>query len=649
MSSDSRAPFPIRILHLEDNPTDAELVRELVLGEWEDCVIDRAQSEAEFLAALSRGDPDLILSDFSMPGYNGLTALTFARQHRPDIPFIFLSGTIGEEHAVEALRQGAVDYVLKDRPARLVAAIRRALGEMHEHRRRRVAEQRLREQAELLDKAQDAIVVRDLEGRVLYWNRSAERIFGFPTAEALGRPAADLIGRGLDPAPLADAHRRVLETGEWVGELQIANKSGARLDIMARWTLVRDEHGVPAKVLCIDTDITERKRLEKQFLRAQRLESLGTLAGGIAHDLNNALAPILMAVELLQQKAADQETRRMLEILITSAHHGADLVKQVLAFARGAEGGRSELQPRLVMCDVVRLLGETLPRAITIAMQAPDGLWLIRGDATQFNQVLMNLCVNARDAMPAGGRLCLGAENADVDAAMARSNPGAQPGPHVMVSVADTGTGIPKEIIDRIFDPFFTTKEPGRGTGLGLATVLGIIKGHGGFLQVHSELGRGTEFRLYFPAVTAKAPAAPSAADPALPLGHGELILVIDDEESIRTIAQAMLDACGFRVLLAPDGGSGLEACRRHAGEVQVVVTDMMMPGMQGPEVVAALRAINPEIGIVAMSGLLEDVQLETPLEPGWLESLRKPMTGVELVQAVERVLPARRPSRTAG
>ena len=530
MTRKSRSPFaPPSFLHIEDSAADAELIHAELAREWPDCRVQRVQTREEFVAALAKGGVDLILSDFSMPGFDGLAALAIAGQSRPDIPFIFLSGTIGEDNAVEALKRGATDYVIKDRMGRLASSIRRALDEVQGRRRRRQAEKKLREQAALLDKAQDAIYVRDLEGRVLYWNGSAERIYGYRATEAVGRSSPDLLLHGADPAAFFEAQRQLMEKGEWAGELRKINKAGAELDIMARWTLVRDEGGTPATILCIETDVTEQKRLEKQFLRAQRLENLGTLAGGIAHDLNNALAPILMAIELMEAKATDDDTRRMLEVLATSAKHGAALVRQILAFARGAEGGRSELQPRLVIREVARLLEETLPRTIEIEVQVPKDLACILGDSTQLHQVLVNLSVNARDAMPDGGRLTLRAENVTVDGAMARNNPGAKPGPHVRITVVDTGTGIPPEALDRIFDPFFTTKEPGKGTGLGLATVLGIVKGHGGFLQMHSQVGRGTEFRLFFPVAVSAAPAERSTPGIEIPLGKGETVLVIDD------------------------------------------------------------------------------------------------------------------------
>ncbi len=647
----TRPPFPPNILLVENNPADAELVRRTLEPDWPGCRIVRVETRADFVTALAEPGINLIVSDSTLAEFDGMAALALARELRPELPLIFFSGTAGKDCAAEALRQGATDFVVKDQVDRLAASVRRALEEVNEHRRRRVAEQRLRDQAELLDKAQDAIFVRDIEDRVLYWNRSAERIYGFAAGEALGRRIDDLLAPGLDPGPMVEAKRHLFEHGEWSGEIRKSHKSGRFLDIMARWTLVRDDRGGPKHILCIESDVTEQRSLQSQLLRAQRLESLGTLAGGIAHDLNNVLAPILMSLELLHLKVADPEMRRLLDVLGTSAQHGADLIRQILAFARGSEGARAEFQPRLIMRDVARLLGETLPRDITIDLQAPQDLRSIMGNATHFHQVLMNLCVNARDAMPNGGRLLLQAENVALDEGAVRSHPGAKAGEFVRVSVRDTGGGIPAEIVDRIFDPFFSTKEPGRGTGLGLSTVMGIVRSHDGFVEVATDVGVGTEFRVFLPAALTTTGATSPATAMARATGRGEVVLLIDDEESVRVIASSLLETYGYRPIVASDGMSGVELYRKRAGEIDVVVTDMIMPGMQGPEVVAAVRAINPDASIVVMSGMLDAEKGVAPVETlGSVVVMQKPMSGEEMLRSVRKALADRRsPPAPAG
>ncbi len=628
---------PLRLLHLEDNLADAKLVHAQIMQAWPDCALKLVDNREDFMAALQAEEFDVILSDYSLPAFNGLQALELVRKRGSSTPFLFLSGTIGEDYAVAALQHGAADYLLKDRPARLVPAIRTALEQRREHLLRRHAEQRLLEQAEVLDKARDAICVTDLEGRITYWNQSATQLFGW-TGEAGRTPTLQtmfgLFNQGLLPGAL----REIYAQGAWTREMQLAGADDHLRHIVSRWTLVRDKNERPKSILIINTDVTEQKKLEAQLLRAQRLEGIGTLAGGIAHDLNNVLAPILMAVNLLQEKLSDPGLLRLVEVLEKSAQHGADLIRQVLAFARGAEGKRAEIQPQLVIKDVVLLLSDTLPRAITIETDVAPNLWLVLANSTQLSQVLMNLGVNARDAMPNGGRLLFQAVNAPVDRKLALANPGAQAGPHVLITVADTGTGIPPELINRIFDPFFTTKVAGKGTGLGLSTVQGIIKGHGGFLQVQSEPGRGTEFRIYLPAILNKAaaPAAPEA--PPQPHGHGEILLVIDDESNVREITTAILEAYGYHVLVAENGHAGLDLYRQHRNEVSAVITDMMMPAMQGAEVIRELRLLDPDVRIVAMSGVVVG-RTDIIEEPGRLAFLAKPMTAEEMVAAVQRVL----------
>ena len=315
----------------------------------------------------------------------------------------------------------------------------------------------------------------------------------------MGRSIRDFVYKA-SLAQFDKAKQSLLASGEWVGELRQLTKDGREIIAESRWTLVRDDGGNPKSVLVINTDITDKKRIESQFLRAQRMESIGTLASGIAHDFNNLLSPIMMSIRMLQNRFTDEDSQRLLQMLQASAERGAGLVKQVLSFARGVEGERITLQPRHLIREIVKILKDTLPKSIAVDFSADDDLWAVAGDATQLHQVLMNFCVNARDAMPSGGRLSIKAENIHIDDNYARMNIEARPGRYVRIKIADAGSGMPPHIIDKIFEPFFTTKEQGKGTGLGLSTALGIVKGHGGFINVYSEVGRGTEFTIHIPA-----------------------------------------------------------------------------------------------------------------------------------------------------
>ncbi|HXF39869.1 MAG TPA: PAS domain S-box protein, partial [Blastocatellia bacterium] len=338
----------------------------------------------------------------------------------------------------------------------------------HDITQRKRAEEQLREQATLLDNAQDAILVRDLDDNILFWNKSAERIYGWPAAVITGKNIKDTIYRN-SLSQYAEAKRAVLATGEWQGELKQLTKDEKEIIAESRWTLVRDDRGRPKSILVINTDVTEKRKVEAQFLRAQRMESIGTLASGIAHDFNNLLSPILMSIQLLQLKINDEEGQRLLAMLRASAERGAGLVKQVLSFARGVEGERITLQPRHLIKEIVKILDDTLPKSIEVEFETSEDLSLVAGDATQLHQVLMNFCVNARDAMPAGGTLKIRADNVLIDENYARMNLEAKPGRFVVITIADTGMGIPPAVINRIFEPFFTTKEHGKGTGLGLS------------------------------------------------------------------------------------------------------------------------------------------------------------------------------------
>ncbi|WP_416671142.1 hybrid sensor histidine kinase/response regulator [Egbenema bharatensis] len=367
---------------------------------------------------------------------------------------------------------------------------------------RKQSEQKIAEQAALLDISTDAIFVTTLDYRILFWNQGAERLYGWGKTEVLERNAIDLLyPPELSTLPLQDIQQTLRRDGIWQSDLKQVTKTSKSLLVQSRWTLVRDEHDEPKSILIVNTDITEKRQLEEQFLRAQRLESLGTLAGGIAHDLNNVFTPVLAIAKLMPLRIPDlsEKNRQMLQTLEHSAQCGADLVKQILLFARGVEGERRSLQVGVVLGEVEKMLRQTFPATIQIQTHVAPDLHRVLADPTQLHQVLMNLCVNARDAMPNGGSLKISAGNFEVDEQYARLHLDASLGSYVMLTIADTGTGITPEVINHIFDPFFTTKEVGKGTGLGLSAVLGIVRSHGGFIDVQSEVGQGSHFRVFLP------------------------------------------------------------------------------------------------------------------------------------------------------
>jgi PAS domain S-box-containing protein len=503
---------------------------------------------------------------------------------------------------------------------------------------RKRAEEQIREQAALLDEAQDAILVRDLDDRIVFWNKGAEHIYGWTKEEAEGRNAQELLHKEHS-SQFEAARRMLLDKGDWAGELLQMTKAGDEITVESRWTLVKDDRNEAQSVLVINTNISERKRIEAQFLRAQRMESIGTLAGGIAHDLNNVLTPILMSVEMLQLKIEDEGSRQHLKMLQASAERGADMIRQVLSFARGVQGERTPVDAKYVVKEVIKILKDTLPKSIAIHYNLSEKLPLVSADTTQLHQVLMNLCVNARDAMPNGGQLTLKVEKVTLDENYARMNLEAKPGNYVVISVIDTGIGITPEELNKIFEPFFTTKEQGAGTGLGLSTALTIIKSHGGFINVYSELGKGTQFGFYLPAIETVDTQQTLRRESELPLGHGELVLVVDDEEAIREITKATLETFGYSVLTASDGTEAVALYAENRDKIKVVVTDMMMPFMDGPATIRALQKLNPAIKIIAASGLAANEKAAEAASAGVKTFLPKPYTAEKLLRALAKIL----------
>lgn len=508
----------------------------------------------------------------------------------------------------------------------------------YETTERKLAEERLRQQAALLDKTQDAILVCDLNYQILYWNKGAEKLYGLTRTEVLGRQVDDIMHDG-DNTPLLNARRNLDQIGEWKGEMEQFTSSGDKIFVESRWTLVRSENDRPDYILIVNTDVTEQKKAEEQLLRAQRMESIGTLAGGIAHDLNNILSPMLMSVDMLELETDNDDTKRWLEIIKDNAVRGANLVKQVLSFARGVEGERVAVQVKHIVKDLVRVVGETFPKSVNIRYDIPSDLPTISADPTQIHQVLMNLCVNARDAMPNGGELFISVETAMIDENYARMQPGAFAGEHILITVSDTGTGMPPKISRQIFDPFFTTKEVGKGTGLGLSTTLSIVKSHKGFINVYSEAGKGTKFSIYLPVAGSKDEIDTNLTSLPHPTGNQELILVVDDEENIRQISKATLEKFGYQALTAVDGTDALSIFAEHRNNIALVITDMAMPFMDGPATIRALRHIEPKVKIIATSGLSTAEQAVELNGLGINDFLSKPFSAESLLTAIRKAL----------
>ncbi len=515
---------------------------------------------------------------------------------------------------------------------------------------RKRAEQKLNEafnfEQKIISNASVGIIVYKASGGCLLANEAAARIINATIPQLLKqnfRTIASWHSSGM----LAAAEDALAKGESREIEPHFISTFGQEVWLVCHFTpFIQNGE---AHLLFIFTDVTEKKKLEAQLLRAQRMESIGTLAGGIAHDLNNVLTPLLLAVQILKEKTQDADSQKILGTLEANVYRGARLVKQVLAFGRGVRGDSITVQPKIICEGIKRIINETFPKSIVFEFQSPDDLWTVTGDPTQIEQVLLNLCVNARDAMPEGGKLSIKMENIVLDEVYAFGHLGAKPGRYVVISVMDTGEGMTKEIQDRIFEPFFTTKPSGKGTGLGLSTTLGIIKSHGGFINCYSELGRGTLFKIYLPATVNAAKIALARETAPLPLGNNELVLIVDDEEPVRILAQKTLEKYGYRVLVAADGTQAINLFNSHRDEIAVVITDMAMPIMDGLATIKALKAINPNVKLVSSSGLDLDSRIAMTKNDDVRHFIPKPYTAEAMLKVLHEVVqgPPKGPSTT--
>jgi len=684
------------VLIVDDKEENLYYLQALLGGN--DCLVESAHHGAEALVLARKHPPDIVVSDLLMPVMDGYTLLRFwkADPRLKKIPFIVYTATYTEaEDERLAISLGADAFLLKPaEPEEFIARLREVLAnaaasvptpprhqtgdekellkvysetlirkleektlQLEEANRalerdiaeRKRIEENLRESEQrfraTFEQAAVGIAHVDLEGRFLRVNDRLCEITSYSRDELLQRTFLDLTAP--EEHHESEEARRTMLAGtrkSYTAEKRYHRKDGGVIWVSIVVTPVRDTAGLARYFMTVMTDITERKELETRLLRAQRLESIGTLAGGIAHDLNNILAPIMMGVELLRTSTPDEAGRRIVNTIGISAKRGADLVKQVLSFARGVEGARVAVHLGHVVREVEALMLNTFPKNIVLQTDIPRNLALVMGDPTQLHQVILNLCVNARDAMPDGGHLTLAARSVEIDEQYTTMRPEAKPGPYLLLEVSDTGCGMPPEIVNRIFEPFFTTKEPGKGTGLGLSTVLGVVRNHGGFVEVESVVGRGSTFRIHLPAQTeASASAAVGTATDTLPRGRGELILLADDEISVREITQSTLEAFDYRVIAAEDGSQAIGLYAINQQDVALVLTDMMMPNMDGAALAAALRRLNPALPIIAVSGVDLDRDAARATAAGIPHVLAKPYTAEALIRKVRAVLDQQR------
>lgn len=640
------------ILIVDDTPINLKMLFDVLANTGYTVLV--AEDGESALAKAKYAPPDLILLDILMPGIDGFETCRRLQSNEltKDIPIIFMTALSETVNKVKGLSLGAVDYLTKPLQYEEVLArvklhlrIRNLTKQLQtqnqllavEIEERKQVENKLREQAALLDITTDAVLVKDLNHHICFWSKGAENLYGWQSEEVIGKSVSEFLYSPETLTQLQNIFHTLAKSDSWYGELHQLTRQNKKIIVASRWNVMRDEYGKPQSILTVNTDITDKKQLENQFLRAQRLESIGTLAGGIAHDLNNILTPILTAAQLLQIKLpnVDDRSQRMFQTIESNAKRGAALVKQVLQFTRGVEGKRTIVQTNYLFSEIKQIVEETFPKSITFSVNIQPELWTVMGDTTNLHQVLMNLVVNARDAMPEGGSLSLCAKNLFIEEQYAQMNLGANVGPYIVITITDTGIGIPAETLDRIFEPFFTTKDVGKGTGLGLSTVQGIIKSHNGFVKVYSEVDKGTQFKVFLPAVEATATLL--VEDLELLKGNGELILVVDDEAQILETTKISLEAYNYRVLTASDGVEAIALYPQNQDKISLVLMDMMMPGMDGSTTIRALQKINPSVNIVAVSGLVSKNQLTKTVMVK--KFLAKPYTQKEMLETIHTIL----------
>lgn len=629
----------IHILIVEDIDTDFGLAAHEIRKAVPNCVFRQEETRDGFLDALATFHPNIILSDYSLPNFDGMAALQLAHEHLPLVPVIIWTGSLNEETAVECMKAGASNYVLKENIRRLGPAVVHALKEGRLALERKTADEALRNSEEqfrlIAENTVDLISILDRQGTRLYVSPAHKLVLGEPQ-ELLGTNVF-LSVHPEDRKNVESIFQEVIRTGtnRLAAYRIIAADGTIRFVETSASAIIDHNDGTVARVVIVKRDVTNQKRIEQQIQRSQRLESIGTLAGGIAHDLNNILTPIMLSLEVLGRKFRDEQSHQLLEMLKSSVQRGSNMVNQVLVFARGAEGEHTLVQPRHIIAEVGKIIQETFLQSTSLTIDIPKDLPNIMADPTQIHQVLMNLCVNARDSMPHGGKLEIKAEALTLDEQYAGMQLNAKPGFYVVISVTDQGTGIPPGILDRIFEPFFTTKDIGKGTGLGLSTVLAIIKSHNGFINVYSELGKGTTFKVYLPAVSTEEVVEKEKQEEIIN-GNGELILLIEDELSILEITKQTLTSNGYDVITATDGAEALALYAAQQEHIALVITDIVLPLMDGMAVIRVLQKMKPTIKIIAVSGLKQN---GGSITKDGITFLGKPYTSEKLLATIHNVL----------
>jgi two-component system cell cycle sensor histidine kinase/response regulator CckA len=632
----------LNILVIEDSDADFRLLERKLKQDGLPVRCRRAVSLDELADEVERGPWDIVLSDYNVPQMAFLDGLTLLQSRLPDVPVIVVSGTVGEERAVALLKLGVSDFVLKDHLVRLRPVIERSLADAAARRAIRAAEAELRLLHAAVNAAVDAVVITDRAGTIVWVNPAFTTITGFTAEEAIGRNPRDLVKSGAHPAEFfTDLWNTLLAGKVWHGEITNRRKDGRRYPEEQSITPIKDASGGISHFVAIKRDLTAEKQTQEQLFQAQKMESIGLLAGGIAHDFNNLITTINVTADLASVRLReDDRLRADFDRIREAGERAASLTRQLLAF------GRRQMMTREVLClaEVVAKMQDMLSRLIgediELTMALSDGQGSVLADRGQLEQVIMNLALNARDAMPTGGALTIETRDVELDETFAGTHSLVCAGPHVMLAVSDAGVGMDADTQARIFEPFFTTKEVGKGTGLGLATVYGIVKQSGGSIWVYSAPGSGTTFKIYLPRVHGVQP-SPQARPTAVAMRGTETILVVEDEEVLRILTRRLLEMVGYTVLTAGSGEEALLALARHGGPVHLVLTDVVMPGITGRELAVRLETTHPGLKVLYTSGYTDDVILRKGLLDRTNNFISKPFSMKDLTRKVRQVLDA--------
>ncbi len=649
----------VRILHLENDPLDAELVQ--VRLEEADLAsrITRVQTRDEFEAALGRNIYDIILADYRLPMYDGMSALLKARDVTPDTPFIFVSGTMGEEAAIEALTEGATDYVLKQNLVRLGSAVRRALKDSRNRRERKQVKEALAQSEAMmrtiLDSVDEGFIVIDPTYRIISVNRAYCNMVKLGENQIIGSPCHSISHNSDQPCFASGEECPVKRTFE-KGQSYTANHthkdaSGAHLHVELKSYPIFDASGAIASVIETVNNVTEKRKLQEQLAQSQKMESVGRLAGGVAHDFNNMLNVIIGRAELaMAQLDSSHEIFAHLREIRAAAGRSANLTRQLLAFAREQTVAPEVLDLNETVAGMLKMLRPLISEDIDLVWKPAVGVWPVKVDPSQIDQILANLCVNARDAITGVGRITIETGTSTFDETYCAYYPDAIPGEYVSLTVSDDGCGMNRETVSKIFEPFYTTKAIGRGTGLGLATVYGIVKQNHGFINVYSEPGRGTSFKLYIPRHSGTSAEKNThdqmQASPAA--GGNETVMLVEDEQSILAMAKMMLEKFGYRVLSAATPGEALALADGHHGEIHLLIVDVIMPEMNGRDLVKQILELYPKIACLFMSGYSGDVIAHHGMLDNGVNFIEKPFSMQDLVTKVRQVLDAEFAKRKA-